>query len=483
MTAGDRKAAALRPGGAARIGLLLGPGLAVLIALAPVPDGLTRGGMLVAAILVLMAVWWSTEAVPIAVTSLLPLGLLPLTGVATLREIAAPYADQVVLLLLGGFIIAIGIEKWNLHLRIALNVLKVSGARLKLLAAGFMLATALLSMWISNTATTLMMAPIALSVALAAGGGTKLAGALLLGIAYAASIGGLATPVGTPTNLIAMGWLRENAGIEISFRQWMMFGLPIVALMLPAAWLIVIRGLISLPGASAAARDVISEAHQRLGRITRPEARVALVFAGVALAWILREQIVLIPVFAGLTDMGVAILGAIAMFLVPHGSRDPAQRQAGWALLTWDDARTLPWDVVLLFGGGLSLAAGVQASGLAAWLGALLAGLGAVPAIVMLLTLIAIIIFLTEIMSNVAAVTTFLPVLGALALAIGADVQSLVIPVAMAASCAFMLPIATGPNAVVFGLRQFAIGRMIRTGLWLNLASIAIITLFFGLTR
>lgn len=481
MTEGDRQAAAMRPGSAAKIGLFLGPALALLLAIAPAPEGLERGGMLVAGILVLMAVWWASEAVPIAITALIPLGLLPLTGVATLREIAAPYADQVVLLLLGGFIIAIGIEKWNLHRRIALNVLMVSGARLKLLAAGFMIATALLSMWISNTATTLMMAPIAISVAFAAGGGSKLAAALLLGIAYSASIGGLATPVGTPTNLIAMSWLREHAGIDISFRQWMMIGFPIVLIMLPIAWLIVTRGLASPAGAAEAARGVIRQEHAALGRITRPEARVAMVFAAVALAWILREQIVLIPFFAGLTDMGVAILGAIAMFLVPHGNPESTEKTGSWSLLSWDDAKALPWDVVLLFGGGLSLAAGVQASGLAGWLGLVLSGLGAVPTILMLLTLVTMIIFLTEIMSNVAAVTTFLPVLGALAIAIGADVQTLVIPVAMAASCAFMLPIATGPNAVVFGMRQFPIGRMIRTGLWLNVSCILIVTLFFGL--
>lgn len=481
MTTGDRQAAALRPGIAAKLGLFLGPALAILIAVLPPPEGLERGGMLVAAVLVLMAVWWATEAIPIAVTSLLPLGLLPLTGVASLKDIAAPYANDVVLLLLGGFIMAIGIEKWHLHRRIALNVLLLSGGRLKLLAGGFMLATALLSMWISNTATSLMMAPIALSVAVAAGGGPRLASALLLGIAYSASIGGLATPVGTPTNLIAMGWLRDNAGIDISFREWMSFGLPVALMMLPLAWLILTWGLKSDAAAARAAGATIRTQRNALGRMTTPETRVAIVFGVVALAWITREQLVQIPLLAGLTDMGIAILGAILMFLVPHGSGDPDHQPGGWALLNWDDARAVPWDVVLLFGGGLSLAAAVQASGLAGWLGNSLAGLAAVPPIILILVVVAIIIFLTEIMSNVAAMTTFLPVLGALATATGVDVRSLIIPCAMAASCAFMLPIATGPNAVVFGMRQFSIGKMMRSGFWLNIACVVIVTLYFGL--
>lgn len=481
MTTGDRQAAALKPGFAARAGLFAGPALALLIAILPPPEGLERGGMLVAGVLVLMAIWWATEAIPIAVTSLIPLALLPLTGVASLREIAAPYADTVVLLLLGGFIMAIAIEKWHLHRRIALNVLMVSGGRLKLLAGAFMLATAMLSMWISNTATTLMMAPIALSVAIAAGGGPRLGGALLLGIAYSASIGGLATPVGTPTNLIAMGWLNDNAGIDISFREWMSFGLPIVLIMLPMAWLILTWGIKSDAAAAKAASATVRTQRDALGRMTTPEMRVGIVFGFIALAWITREQLVQIPLFAGLTDMGIAIMGAILMFLVPHGSRDPDHQPGGWALLNWDDARAVPWDVVLLFGGGLSLAAAVQASGLAGWLGNSLAGLAALPPIVLILIVVTILIFLTEVMSNVAAMTTFLPVLGALAEATGIDVRSLILPCAMAASCAFMLPIATGPNAVVFGTRQFTIGRMMKAGFWLNIACIAIITFYFGL--
>lgn len=468
-------------GAGARIGLVLGPALGLLIALLPAPAGLEPVGLRVAGLLVLMAVWWASEAVPIAITSLLPLAILPLFEVMALKAVAAPYADPTVLLLFGGFIVALAIEKWNLHRRIALNVLMVSGARLKLLAAGFMLTTALLSMWISNTATSLMMAPIAMSVALAAGGGMRLAGALLLGVAYAASIGGLATPVGTPTNLIAMGWLAENADITISFRQWMSIGLPVAGLMLPAAWLVVTWGLKSDATGARAAQAEIKAQHGALGRISRPEARVAAVFALIAAAWIFREQLVKLPGLAGLTDMGIAIIGAVLMFLVPHGNPETAEAGRGFALLDWDDGKSIPWDVVLLFGGGLSIAAAVQASGLATWLGTSLAGLAALPPILLILVIVTLLIFLTEVMSNVAAMTTFLPVLGALAIATGIDVTSLVIPCAMAASCAFMLPIATGPNAVIFGTRQVSIARMAKAGLWLNIACIAVVTLFFGM--
>ncbi len=479
QTAATRAALRSGPlGPAARTGLWLGPLLAILIALMPLPAGLEREGLMIAGLLVLMAVWWASEAVPIGITALLPLAIVPLTGILPLRAIAAPYADPVVLLLLGGFIVAIGIEKWDLHKRIALNVLALSGARLKLLAAGFMVATALLSMWISNTATTLMMAPIALSVAFAAGGGMKTAGALLLGIAYAASIGGLATPVGSPTNLIAIGWLRENAGIELGFLDWMRFGLPAVALLLPVAWFVITRSIRTDDGAAGAAREVILEARRGLGRMRAPEMRVAAVFAVVALAWMSRSVLNTLPGLAGLTDMSIAIIGAILMFLLPNGSGNPDK---GWALLSWEDARALPWEVVLLFGGGLSLAAAVQASGLAAWLGAELAGLSAIPAILFIALLVALIIFLTEIMSNVAAMTTFLPVLGALAAATGADILALVIPTALAASCAFMLPIATGPNAVAFSTGQLTIARMATTGFIINIAGIILITAMFSL--
>ncbi len=468
-------------GFAATFGLLAGPVLALIVALLPPPAGLEPSAMWVAGLFLLMAIWWATEAIPMAVTSLLPLAILPLFGIMDLKDVAAPYADPVVMLLLGGFLVALAIEKWNLHRRIALNVLRVSGARLKLLTGGVMLATALLSMWISNTATALMMTPIILSVAVAAGGGPRLAVALLLGVCYAASIGGLGTPVGTPTNLIAIGWLKENAGIEITFREWMATGVPMIALMLPAAWLILTWGLKSSPEQAQAASASIRAQHGALGRVTSAEARVATVFACVAAAWILREQLIKVPALSGLTDMGIAMLGAVAMFLVPHGDTSERAAGRGGALLDWDDGKNVPWDVVLLFGGGLSMAAAIQASGLAGWLGTYLAGLATLPPIVLILIIVTMVVFLSEVMSNVAAMTTFLPVLGALSDATGLDIRALVIPCCVAASCGFMLPIATGPNAVVYATRKVTVRDMARAGFALNLTCIGIIAVYFGL--
>jgi solute carrier family 13 (sodium-dependent dicarboxylate transporter), member 2/3/5 len=464
-----------------KLGLWLGPVLALAMTLVPAPGGLDQSAMLVAGLFVLMAVWWATEALPMAVTSLLPLAVLPLLGLMPLKEIAAPYADPVVMLLLGGFIVALAIEKWNLHRRIALNVLRVSGARLRLLAAGVMLTTALLSMWISNTATTLMMTPIILSVAVAAGGGPRLAIALLLGVCYAASIGGLGTPVGTPTNLIAIGWLRENAGIEIGFQEWMATGLPMIALMLPVAWLILTWNLKSSPDQARAAGESIRVQHGALRRMSRAEVRVAIVFGFIAAAWILREQLIRVPALAGLSDMGIAMLGAVAMFLVPHGETGTIAAGRGRGLLDWEDGKNVPWDVVLLFGGGLSMAAAIQESGLAGWLGTSLAGLASLPPVLLILIVVTIVVFLSEVMSNVAAMTTFLPVLGALAEATGTDIRSLVIPCCVAASCGFMLPIATGPNAVVFATRKLTVRDMARAGFALNVSCIVIIALYFGL--
>ncbi len=474
--AGDTASArAHATAGLRRAGFWLGPALGLMIALLPAPDGLPRDGLVAAGLLAWMALWWASEAAPIAATSLLPLIILPVAGILTPAQAAAPYADPTVLLLLGGFIIAIGIEKWNLHRRIALSVLMVSGARLKLIVAAFMLATALISMWISNTATTLMMTPIALSVALAAGGGARLAAPLLLGVAYAASIGGMATPVGTPTNLIAIAWLEENAGRAISFAEWMTFGLPVMILILPCIWVILTLGMRTDMAAAARASEAIGTAWRGLGRISAPEARLAAVFALVAAAWILREPFTALTGMKGLSDMGIAIAGAVLMFLIPSGA--PGK---GGALLDWEDARAIPWEVVLLFGGGLSVAAAIQTSGLADWLGQAFAGFAGVPMVVMLLVLVALIVVLSEFMSNVAAVTTFLPVLGALALASGMDILALAVPAALAASCGFMLPIATGPNAVVFGTREVTAGQMARAGFSLDIICVLIIAAWFG---
>ncbi|MCG8443058.1 MAG: DASS family sodium-coupled anion symporter, partial [Caulobacterales bacterium] len=341
-----------------------------------------------------------------------------------------------------------------------------------------------LSMWISNTATTLMLIPIALSVARAEMGEDGLkspfALALILGVAYAASIGGVATPVGTPTNLIAMGYLADNAGINLSFPQWMSIGVPAAALMIPASWWILTR--LTFPVRAEAAHAGAAEvrrALERLGAMTTPETRIALVFACVGLSWMFRQPIInalgvphLEAINGSQMDATIAIAGAIALFLIPAGSKEEPDAR----LMDWETTTKLPWGALLLFGGGFSLAAAIQATGLAVFLGESLSWLGAAPPIVMALVLVTVIIFLTEFTSNVATVTSFMPVIGAIAAATGADPLLLAAPAALAGSFAFMLPVATAPNAIVFATGHVSVAQMIRAGFRLNLIGIVIIT-------
>ena len=448
----------------------------------PRPDGLSREAWIVAAMTVLMAVWWVTEAIPIPVTALLPLVVLPMTGVMPISEAAVPYAHRVVLLLMGGFIIAKSVERWNLHTRIALNIVARAGTSPAALVGGFMAASALLSMWISNTATTIMLAPIGLSVARAITGDDEDAApfaiAILLAIAWSASIGGLGTPIGTPTNLIVMSYLQQQFGLVISFDRWMMIGLPVVALLLPAAWFVLTRWGINLkdtalPGGHAVVRERLAA----LGKITVPETRVLITFAVIAGFWMFGRPLSALEIagvtpFAGLDDYVTAIAGAVVMFLIPSGCPD----RKGTALLDWETAVTIPWGVVLLFGGGLSLAAAISATGLADWLGAQMSGVTALPLILVMLVMTIFVIFATELTSNVATASALLPVIGAIAT--GGDMNPLLLaaPVGMAASCAFMLPIATGPNAIVFASGKIPIAKMARLGFRLNILAILIIT-------
>ncbi|MEE9380855.1 MAG: DASS family sodium-coupled anion symporter [Hyphomonadaceae bacterium] len=471
----------MRAGNIKRITLWLGPALALGLQLFPAPEGLSSAGWGVASLLLLMAVWWATEPIPIPATSLLPLVVLPLIDAGNAREVAAGYSHPIVLLLLGGFIIALGIERWGLHKRIALNVVAAIGSSPGTLILGFMLATAALSMWISNTATTLMMVPIAISAAAALKDESgKFTTALLLGVCYAASIGGIATPIGTPTNLIAIGWLTDNTGAGISFWTWMKFGIPAVILLVPAAWWSVTRGLPRLANAS----EAISEVHRQrgaLGPMTTPERRVAIVFGLVALMWMTRTRVQGLAIEQGwdfpsllaVNDMSIAIAGAVAMFLVPAGR---GEDRAGRALLNWDEAVKLPWGVLLLFGGGITLGQAVTRTGLSTWLGEQLAGLSTLPPIFFIAVVVAMVIFLTELTSNVATMTTLAPVLGVLATAVGIAPASLLAPAAVAASCAFMLPVATAPNAIIYSTDKVTIAQMMKAGLRVNLIGIAIIT-------
>lgn len=478
---------------------------ALAIQLIEPPGELSGEAWAVVSLTVLMVMWWVSEAVPIPVTSLLPLVVLPLSGVMTIGEASAGYSNPTVILLLGGFIIAKSIERWRLHERLALNVVARSGDRPEGLLAGFMIASALLSMWISNTATAIMLAPIALSVAAtqASNGHSDgqappgLALALLLGVAYGCSIGGLGTPVGTPTNLIVLGYLQSNLGVTISFAQWMVFGVLAIAVLLPAAWLVlrlwalpVLPSRVPLAQAEAEAAPyepdwpestpvgpTVQERLARLGPMSVPERRIAWVFALVALLWVFSRPLSqlslggLVP-FGGLTDHVIAILGAILLFVIPSGSAG----QKRTALLDWATASRIPWGVILLFGGGLSLAAAISGSGLSTYLGDQMTALTTLPVLVLVACLVTFVLFATEVTSNVATASALMPVVGAVALGGNVDPVLLAVPVALAASCAFMLPMATGPNAIVFATGKVSMGQMAGIGLRLNLIAIVLLS-------
>ena len=461
-----------------RVGLVLGPVLAALLFVLPAPDALTPEAWSVVAVAAWMATWWATEAIPVPATSLLPLVLLPLLGVMGVREAAAPYASPVIFLLLGGFIIAMGIQRWNLHRRIALHILLAFGRHPSALVGGFMLAAALLSMWVSNTATTLMLLPIALSVAeqVLGKGSTRhpFTICLILGVAYAASIGGLGTIIGTPPSAFVVQLVADTQGIDISFLEWMAFGIPIVALMLPMTWYVLTHWVFRFePETVTGGDEVVRRELEAMGPITTPEIRTAVVFAVAAVSWMSLLLLRKIPGLEALSNMGIAVMGAVAMFLVPSGSKS----EPGSFLLDWDAAVKLPWGVVLLFGGGLSLAAAIQATGLAVWLGDGLSVLTTFHMIVLIGALVALIIFLTELTSNTATVAAIVPVLAAIAGAADFAPILLAAPAAMAGSCAFMLPVATAPNAIVFATGHVTIPQMVKAGFRLNLIGIAVITL------
>jgi sodium-dependent dicarboxylate transporter 2/3/5 len=466
-------------GRVARLGAVLGPALAIaMIALGP-PDGLNAPGWHTLCLLAWMVVWWVTEPVPIAATSLLPIVWLPLGGIATSTAATAACADPIIFLFIGGFIVATAIERWGLHQRIALGMIAAVGTRPVALVGSFALAAGLLSMWISNTATTLMLMPTALGVAQAVAHGgaltrdaqAALTAALVLMVAYAASIGGIGTPVGSPTNLIAMSYL-DKQGLELSFAQWMLIAVPLMAAMLLAAWVVLawpLRG----HGTSAEAAALLAERRRALGAITRPERRVLAVFLLVALAWMFAPLLKKLPALTGLNDTAIAIFGALLLFALPAGADDAPRTR----LLDWKTAERIPWGVALLFGGGLSVAAAMEAHGVSAWLGQTLSGMGALSPLLVVLLLAALTVLASEFMSNVATLAAFLPVVGAVSVATGLPPLVLVFTASMAASLAFMMPAGTAPNAIAYGTGMVPIRRMIRVGLWLNLIGIVAITI------
>jgi len=432
----------------------------------------------VGALTLLMATWWVTEAIPIPVTALLPVGLLPLLGAVDINSAAAPYANPLIFLFLGGFIIALALQRWNLHRRIALLILAGAGRRLEHLIAGFMGATAGLSMWVSNTATAALMLPIGISVLLlmedqgvTEAEGRNFALALLLGIAFAANIGGMATLIGTPPNALLAGFLAEHHGLRIGFAQWMVVGLPVALILLLACWWVLCRWVFPLPRRDLQGiRALIRQQREALGPITGPERRVTVVFVAVALAWLTRPLLdAMIPGIT-LTDPGIAILGALALFLLPAGGG------RGENLLHWDATRQLPWGVLVLVGGGLSLGAAIGSSGLSDAVATALGGLSALPVWAMVVIVALTAMLLSHVTSNTATAATLLPLAAALAASLGEHPLLLTVPVALAASCAFMLPVATPPNAIVFGSGRIAVPDMVRAGWRLSLISLLVLS-------
>lgn len=466
---------------ASRIGLIAGPALLAAILLLPGPQGLSPEAWSVAAVVALMVVWWITEALPVAVTALVPIVAFPLLGVMPVEATAAPYAHPLIFLFLGGFLIASAVQRCNLHRRIALNILRLVGTSPVRLVGGFMVATALLSMWLSNTATTIMMVPIALAVvgllrertqsAPEPGDPAGFGTALLLGIAYGASIGGLGTLIGTPPNALLAAFMTERYGIAIGFGQWMLFGVPLAGLLLVLTWLLLTRVVFRLSRRPVAgARDVIDQALAGLGPQRREERLVALVFACVAALWILRPALTdLLPGLA-LSDPVIAMLGGLSLFVIPSDLR------GGRFLLNWESAKQLPWGVLILFGGGLSLASAIQSSGLAAWIGEILAGCSGWPILALILLVTSVVVFLTEVTSNTATASVFIPVAATLGSCIATDPMLFALPVALAASCAFMMPVATPPNAIVYASGLIRVSQMARAGFLLNILCILAIT-------
>lgn len=457
---------------AAWIGLFLGPLVLLLCLLTEPPSGLSPSAWLTVGMSSLMAIWWATEAIPIPATSLLPVLLIPLLGIDTLGKATAPYANPTIFLFLGGFLLGLAMQRWDLHKRIALNTLLAVGSKPRRQIAGFMIATAFTSMWVSNTATSIMMLPIGLSVIslLAANSEAaekeRFATALLLGIAYAASIGGVATLIGTPPNALLAAFLRDTYGVEIGFGQWMLLGLPVSIGMLILAWLWLTRGGFELGGDDS--RAMLQSRLAELGPMSRQEKAVAIIFTGAALSWIFQPLIA--RHLPGVNDTSIAMAAGLALFLIPA---DLSKRVF---LMDWTTANMLPWGVLLLFGGGLSMAGAISSSGLAEWIAASLQGFGTLPLLAMIALTTLVTTFLTEVTSNTATAAAFLPLLGAVAVAQGLTPEMLAIPAAIAASCAFMMPVATPPNAIVFGTGRMRIQSMIKIGFVLNLCGAALVT-------
>jgi sodium-dependent dicarboxylate transporter 2/3/5 len=461
------------------VGLIAGPTCFVILLLLSPPDGLTLAGWRTMAVAVLMSIWWITEAIPIPATALLPLALFPLLGIGGIRQVTAPYANPVIYLFLGGFLLAMGFAQSGLHRRMALSILSVVGTRPAQMVLGFMLATAFISMWVSNTATVVMILPMALSVIALTdrqatgedrGVRREFEVALLLGVAFAATIGGLGTLIGSPPNALFAAFMLENYGIRIGFGAWMLMALPVVIVTLPITWWLLVRVLHRLSSTPiAGGAELLGRERDAMGVMTRTEWTVGAIATATSLAWIARPF--LETSLPGLSDTGIAVIAGLLLFLIPVGNR-PLR-----FVLTWEQAERLPWSVLILFGGGLSLAGAIQEQGVAEWIGARLGLVAGWPELAVIAVVVVAVILLSELASNTAVAAAFLPVAASLAAVTGFQPQLLTLGTALAASCAFMLPVATPPNAVVFGTGKLRVSDMVVAGVWLNLLFIVLLPL------
>lgn len=478
----------------AGVGLVLGPATFVAI-VGLSPFDMDPGVTAVFAATLWIAIWWVTEAIPIQATSLLPVVIFPVTGVGSVVDATRPYADPVVFLLLGGFLLAVAIERWDLHRRVALSVLEIVGTRADRLVLGFMVATGAISMWISNSATAMLMVPIGLAVLaqvdgdaasmsgreLVADASAPLAGtargrfglALMLAIAYGASIGGVATLIGSPPNAIFAGVAESSLGVEVSFLEWLLLAGPLAAVFMLVAWQVLLRVVRPPPVSLAGGDAFLADQRRALGPPSAGERRVALVFVLVAAGWVFRPFL-LEPLVPGLSDAAIALVGAVALFVTPSGTGEGR-------LVTWEDAARIPWGVLVLLGAGFSIAAAFQRSGLDQWIGRELAGVGGLGFVGAVAVVTTTVVVLTEVNSNSATASVFMPVMVALGLSLGVDPLGFMAATALSASFAFMMPVATPPNAIVFASGAVTVPQMARVGLWLNLLAIVAIVLTVSL--
>ncbi len=454
-----------------RIGLVTGILFFAMMLIMPRPETLNEQAWHTLAVILLMLTWWISEAIPIPATATLPIILFPLLDIMTIKETTQSYGHPIVFLFFGGFVIALAMEKWQLHKRISIAILRKTGTHADGIIAGFMLATAFLSMWMSNTATTVMMLPIAASVLALTTSDTAskneryFALALMLGVAYAANIGGTATLIGTPPNAVLAGFMQETFNVQIDFISWMQIGLPFALVMLIACWALLTKLIYpNRLGHLHHADDIIASEWKKLGKMTHGEISVLMVFILTAFLWMFKRTLPF-----SISDTGIAIAAAVTLFILPTGKS---------RVLVWDDMAKLPWGILLLFGGGLSIAAAMSNTGLVQMIGEHLSGLSLYGTIVLIAGVALVALLMTELMSNVALISVLLPILGGMSLELGKDPLLFAIPATLAASCAFMLPMSTPPNAIVFSSGHIRIAHMVKAGILLNIVAISLTVLF-----